>query len=538
MAQAQKTFSSITIESKTSDIEFSQFIALSQQNKITHDKIKELFLLNANILPEKYQDYETFLASGVRFIVNSKQNTEFCIMTDDYFVIFIDLESQIISKIHLPILKAILTCEIRFITSKQILFGGVFSYIIIDLNNPNYFEIVEFRISQPEIKSIKCSYLFEEQDKLIKKILKPNCIGYDGKYSFKKNMKIIPRAVTCILYSKNESSNSFKPILRYYVSINFLSVSNTGSLRILKQTSQLDFSTNKIENPKIPIIILKPDSNFQNALIALNSTHKLFCQILILSLQTGSAIHIQPVNFITGNDTLPTDKFGCTSMNISDLCWTPNNLFFICSFFHGYMCIFSKCGAILEFINPLGKLYHFETFECEKMLRNGIQILPKNTYEFWSETKKTVCRITNFPSELDFIELPNNMGKINSVLKLLSSNQCISIKPELLEILSSTIESEIGNFHNIKQIFENPLIHSDPNSQLDLNENFDVEIQFTNPFPTMSTPLPSEILKNALKFLDAMRYNPFYFSNILEVIISEFDNAFRLLLMCIFYIFN
>ncbi len=77
---------------------------------------------------------------------------------------------------------------------------------------------------------------------------------------------------------------------------------------------------------------------------------------------------MRPINFISADDVLPTDKYGRTSMLISDIAWSPNNAFVVVSFCSNYFCVLSRLGQPLNMLCPAGlghSLQHFYVFESE-----------------------------------------------------------------------------------------------------------------------------------------------------------------------------
>ena len=60
---------------------------------------------------------------------------------------------------------------------------------------------------------------------------------------------------------------------------------------------------------------------------------------------------MRPINFISANDVLPTDKYGRTSVLISDIAWTPNDQFVVISFSANYFCVLSRLGYPLNMLS-------------------------------------------------------------------------------------------------------------------------------------------------------------------------------------------
>ena len=59
---------------------------------------------------------------------------------------------------------------------------------------------------------------------------------------------------------------------------------------------------------------------------------------------------MRPINFISSNDVLPTDKYGRTSMLVSDIVWTPDDLFAVVGFYANYFCVLSRLGSLTKLV--------------------------------------------------------------------------------------------------------------------------------------------------------------------------------------------
>lgn len=71
---------------------------------------------------------------------------------------------------------------------------------------------------------------------------------------------------------------------------------------------------------------------------------------------------IRPISDISSNDTLPTDNFGKTSMNICDIQWNQSDICVVVGFTYGYFCIISRFGYIMKLATSLNGPNYFYVF--------------------------------------------------------------------------------------------------------------------------------------------------------------------------------
>lgn len=189
------------------------------------------------------------------------------------------------------------------------------------------------------------------------------------------------RGITATLYSKSQyySLKGKKPpkekenSIEHILSLTNLNYVQNENVYVYQRMANIELSITP-EN-KTNCLILKADSSFNYVVVALNSSHKYYCQLIFFSPSSGIGIisicsnliglHNRLINFISSEDVLPTDKYGRSSMLISDIAWTPNDLYVVVSFCENYFCVVSRLGTIINLLcleNANQTIKHFYPF--------------------------------------------------------------------------------------------------------------------------------------------------------------------------------
>jgi hypothetical protein len=100
-------------------------------------------------------------------------------------------------------------------------------------------------------------------------------------------------------------------------------------------------------------IVTKPDNQSSMLAVALNSVHKIYCQLMFVNLKTSFATTMKLYEFVSPDDNPPFDRKGKTNLIVDDLAWTNNDAFLLILFNSGALSIIPRLGsALLKVFNP------------------------------------------------------------------------------------------------------------------------------------------------------------------------------------------
>ena len=87
--------------------------------------------------------------------------------------------------------------------------------------------------------------------------------------------------------------------------------------------------------------------------MAVNSIHKIYCQILFVNLSNQFVSIMKLFEFVSAEDNPPFDSRGKTNLQVDDLAWTGNDAFLILMFNTGAIAVLPRLGSqLLKIYNP------------------------------------------------------------------------------------------------------------------------------------------------------------------------------------------
>lgn len=150
----------------------------------------------------------------------------------------------------------------------------------------------------------------------------------------------------------------------FFLILHIIKYEEQENISIQEKVAPVEFSIGSAnqEIESEPLIV-RVNNSCDYAVVALNSFHKYYCQLCLIPMSSCNVgWHMRPINFITGEDNLPIDKCGRSSMLISDIAWTLNDNFIIVGFCSGYFCILSRFGNAVQLVSPLNRLQNQNFF--------------------------------------------------------------------------------------------------------------------------------------------------------------------------------
>ena len=124
--------------------------------------------------------------------------------------------------------------------------------------------------------------------------------------------------------------------------------------------------------------------------VAVNSVHKIYCQILFVSLKNQFVSVMKLFEFVSADDNPPFDSKGKTNLQVDDLAWTRNDAFVILMFNTGALAVLPRLGSqLLKIYNPTIINVHYKdaaNFTQYKVPRGFNELIPKN--EIVAKVKK------------------------------------------------------------------------------------------------------------------------------------------------------
>ena len=107
----------------------------------------------------------------------------------------------------------------------------------------------------------------------------------------------------------------------------------------------------KTEEPKT--LISRSDNQGNLLAVAVNSIHKIYCQILFVNLSNQFVSIMKLFEFVSAEDNPPFDSRGKTNLQVDDLAWTRNDAFLILMFNTGAIAVLPRLGSqLLKIYNP------------------------------------------------------------------------------------------------------------------------------------------------------------------------------------------
>jgi hypothetical protein len=91
----------------------------------------------------------------------------------------------------------------------------------------------------------------------------------------------------------------------------------------------------------------KMDNRGDMVAVVVNSVHMIYCQVLFMNFETSFCATISLFNFVTPEDTPPTDIKGKTNLEIDDIAWTHNDAFLLMVFNTGAIAVLPRLGSQL-----------------------------------------------------------------------------------------------------------------------------------------------------------------------------------------------
>ena len=117
------------------------------------------------------------------------------------------------------------------------------------------------------------------------------------------------RCLTGILFTESQyfacnenkgkiASDSTK--LKFILALTTIKYAAGETITVSKKITKVDYSeTVSKEKTKERLLIIKTDSQNHIGLIAINSPHKIYCQLLLASCETGIAIHMKTIKLLS-----------------------------------------------------------------------------------------------------------------------------------------------------------------------------------------------------------------------------------------------
>jgi len=89
----------------------------------------------------------------------------------------------------------------------------------------------------------------------------------------------------------------------------------------------------------------KLDGRGEMIAVVVNSFHMIYCQVIFMNFETSFCASISLFNFVTAEDSPPTDIKGKTNLQIDDISWTHNDAFLILVFNTGAIAVLPRLGS-------------------------------------------------------------------------------------------------------------------------------------------------------------------------------------------------
>ena len=79
-------------------------------------------------------------------------------------------------------------------------------------------------------------------------------------------------------------------------------------------------------------LISRYDNQGNLLAVAVNSLHKIYCQIMFVNIKNQFVSVMKLFEFISADDNPPFDNLGKTNLQVDDMAWTRNDAFLILMF--------------------------------------------------------------------------------------------------------------------------------------------------------------------------------------------------------------
>eukprot|EP01022_Parablepharisma_sp_SALTPOND_P005511 TRINITY_DN1226_c0_g1_i1.p1 TRINITY_DN1226_c0_g1~~TRINITY_DN1226_c0_g1_i1.p1 ORF type:complete len:1480 (-),score=135.50 TRINITY_DN1226_c0_g1_i1:5166-9605(-) len=467
-------------------------------------------------------------------------------VTEDFYLVVFDLYKEQAYMLQVPIMEGMLLCTIA-VCSHAAIIGGVHQVLVVHFDN-DIITGVDFS-TPSSIKSLTVPTKPERQRKLAatwKNFTKTPKTDYSGDFhEIVTSTGVAIKGFIGVLYTKeqfaaatkktrdNEEDEEDKAQLdseaaRYVLQLTKVSFAENENALVTQKTMSVEYSVNPCTQPlREAYLIVRTDSKCEMAIAALNSSHKYYCQLLLLATNSTTCMHLRPISFISSSDILPTDKYGRTSMLISDIVWTPNDQFMVVLFCANYYCVLSRLGQPLNLLCN-NSLVHFSVLTPERpgeKIEDGVypNLRASNKAIFlFGDTGSAVIEYESKLPLLELWRLDQTPGKVNKIFRLILSFPELGVNAAALEKLEKALDNEVVYFSPQKR----SSYESSKQNQMEQNPDF---IQFKNPFPLEPTADIAQIVNGGLLLIEATRWSANISNNLLELVQDELENLCRLL---------
>ena len=137
-------------------------------------------------------------------------------------------------------------------------------------------------------------------------------------------------------------------------------------------------------------LISRCDNQGNLLAVAVNSVHKIYCQIIFTTLKNQFVSIMKLFDFVSADDNPPFDSKGKTNLQIDDLAWTHNDAFLILIFNTGALAVLPRLGGqLLKLYNPTIINVHYKdaaNFSSYREPRGFNELIPKT--EIVNKVKK------------------------------------------------------------------------------------------------------------------------------------------------------
>ena len=100
-------------------------------------------------------------------------------------------------------------------------------------------------------------------------------------------------------------------------------------------------------------LISRYDNQGNLLAVAVNSLHKIYCQIMFVNIKNQFVSVMKLFEFISADDNPPFDNLGKTNLQVDDMAWTRNDAFLILMFNTGALAVLPRLGSqLLKIFNP------------------------------------------------------------------------------------------------------------------------------------------------------------------------------------------
>ena len=92
-------------------------------------------------------------------------------------------------------------------------------------------------------------------------------------------------------------------------------------------------------------LISRYDNQGNLLAVAVNSLHKIYCQIMFVNIKNQFVSVMKLFEFISADDNPPFDNLGKTNLQVDDMAWTRNDAFLILMFNTGALAVLPRLGS-------------------------------------------------------------------------------------------------------------------------------------------------------------------------------------------------